>query len=142
MTISGPDSAAMDRHRRRPAGSEAAHPAPPVPHERIGLAGALVALAVIAAMPALQGLPPAGQVMLAILAFAVIVWMTEALDYAVPSSSWFATTCSGALREALPRDTRATEVRAAASSRSVRPRGRLSPVGTCCRPVPSEAAFA
>ena len=30
-----------------------------------------------------KGLPPAGQVMLAILAFAIIVWMTEALDYAV-----------------------------------------------------------
>ena len=28
-------------------------------------------------------LPPAGQVMLGVLAFAVIVWMTEALDYAV-----------------------------------------------------------
>jgi len=34
-------------------------------------------------MPVMQGLPPAGQVMLAVLAFAVIVWMTEALDYAV-----------------------------------------------------------
>ncbi len=34
-------------------------------------------------MPTPQGLPPAGQVMLAILAFPVVVWMTEALDYAV-----------------------------------------------------------
>ena len=34
-------------------------------------------------MPAAPGLPAAGQVMLAVLAFAVIVWMTEALDYAV-----------------------------------------------------------
>src|SRR5262249_11533850 len=34
-------------------------------------------------LPPATGLPPAGQVMLAILAFAVIVWMTEALDYAV-----------------------------------------------------------
>jgi di/tricarboxylate transporter len=36
-------------------------------------------------MPALTGLPHAGQVMLGILAFGVIVWMTEALDYAVSS---------------------------------------------------------
>jgi anion transporter len=36
-------------------------------------------------MPTPQGLPVAGQVMLGILAFAVIVWMTEALDYAVSS---------------------------------------------------------
>jgi anion transporter len=34
-------------------------------------------------LPAPAGLPPAGHRMLAILAFAVIVWMTEALDYAV-----------------------------------------------------------
>ena len=34
-------------------------------------------------MPASAGLPQAGQVMLGVLAFAVIVWMTEALDYAV-----------------------------------------------------------
>ena len=34
-------------------------------------------------MPPLPGLPHAGQVMLGILAFAVILWMTEALDYAV-----------------------------------------------------------
>ena len=142
MAISGPDSAAMDRHRRRPAGSETPHTRRHRSLTRIGLASALVALAVISGMPALQGLPPAGQVMLAILAFAVIVWMTEALDYAVPSSRWIATTFSGPLRGALPRETRATEVRAAASSWSVRPLGRLSPVGTCCRLEPSEAAFA
>lgn len=40
-------------------------------------------LLAIAFMPALPGLPQAGQMMLAILAFAVILWMTEALDYAV-----------------------------------------------------------
>ena len=34
-------------------------------------------------MPTPQGLPLAGQVMLGILAFAVISWMSEALDYAV-----------------------------------------------------------
>lgn len=44
---------------------------------------ALAALVAIVWMPAAPGLPPAGQVMLGILAFAVIVWMTEALDYAV-----------------------------------------------------------
>ncbi|MDP3604368.1 MAG: SLC13 family permease, partial [Polaromonas sp.] len=51
--------------------------------KRAGLFVALAALLAIVWMPALQGLPAAGQVMLAILAFAVIVWMTEALDYAV-----------------------------------------------------------
>ncbi len=51
--------------------------------KRAGLAGALVALLAIVWMPPAQGLPQAGQVMLGILAFAVIVWMTEALDYAV-----------------------------------------------------------
>ncbi|WP_026435663.1 DASS family sodium-coupled anion symporter [Acidovorax sp. JHL-9] len=51
--------------------------------QRAGLIAALVALAAIVLMPAAQGLPVAGQVMLGILAFAVIVWMTEAMDYAV-----------------------------------------------------------
>jgi len=50
-----------------------------------GLAGAVLALLLIVMMPTPQGLPFAGQVMLGILAFAVIVWMTEALDYAVSS---------------------------------------------------------
>lgn len=35
------------------------------------------------ALPTPAGLPVAGHRMLAILAFAVIVWMTEAVDYAV-----------------------------------------------------------
>lgn len=48
-----------------------------------GLFLAVAALLAVLWMPAAQGLPPAGQAMLAILAFAVIVWMTEALDYAV-----------------------------------------------------------
>lgn len=64
---------------------------PPVPPaapaasfaQRAGLVAAVVALLVIMALPPASGLPRAGQVMLAILAFAVIVWMTEALDYAV-----------------------------------------------------------
>jgi len=51
--------------------------------KRLGLFAAMAALLVIVLMPTPQGLPQSGQVMLAILAFAVIVWMTEALDYAV-----------------------------------------------------------
>lgn len=51
--------------------------------KRIGLVAAPLALAAIVSMPGAAGLPPAGQIMLGILAFAVIVWMTEALDYAV-----------------------------------------------------------
>lgn len=51
--------------------------------KRAGLIAAFAALPVINWLPGAAGLPPAGQVMLAILAFAVIVWMTEALDHAV-----------------------------------------------------------
>jgi anion transporter len=51
--------------------------------KRFGLIAAPLALVAVMMMPASQGLPPSGQAMLAILAFAVIVWMTEALDYAV-----------------------------------------------------------
>ena len=48
-----------------------------------GLLLGLAALVAIASLPTPEGLPVAGQRMLALLAFAVIVWMTEALDYAV-----------------------------------------------------------
>ena len=51
--------------------------------KNVGLFVALAALLAILWMPAPLGLPAAGQVMLAVLAFAVIVWMTEALDYSV-----------------------------------------------------------
>ena len=51
--------------------------------KRAGLLVAVAALLAILWMPTPGGLPPAGQAMLAVLAFAVIVWMTEALDYAV-----------------------------------------------------------
>ena len=51
--------------------------------KRVGLIAALAALVAIVMMPAPEGLPLAGQMMLGILAFAVIVWMTEAIDYAV-----------------------------------------------------------
>ena len=53
--------------------------------KRAGLVAAVAALVVTVWLPTPQGLPAAGQVMLGILAFAVIVWMTEALDYAVSS---------------------------------------------------------
>ena len=48
-----------------------------------GVLLAIAALVVVMLLPTPEGLPVAGQSMLAILAFAVIVWMTEALDYAV-----------------------------------------------------------
>ena len=48
-----------------------------------GLLLAIAALIAILLLPTPAGLPVAGQRMLAVLAFAVIVWMTEALDYAV-----------------------------------------------------------
>ena len=51
--------------------------------KRAGLLVAVAALLAVLSMPTSQGLPAAGQVMLGILAFAVIVWMTEALDYSV-----------------------------------------------------------
>lgn len=48
-----------------------------------GLLLGIAALAAILLLPTPAGLTIAGQRMLAILAFAVIVWMTEAVDYAV-----------------------------------------------------------
>ena len=48
-----------------------------------GLLAAIAALVAILMLPTPAGLPVAGHRMLAILAFAVIVWMTEAVDYAV-----------------------------------------------------------
>ena len=71
-----------------------AHPIPgpaakPAPHptnwftSNWGLLAAVAALVVVLLLPTPVGLPVAGHRMLAILAFAVIVWMTEAIDYAV-----------------------------------------------------------
>ena len=71
-----------------------AHPLPspaakPAPHpanwftSNWGLLAAVAALVVVLLLPTPVGLPVAGHRMLAILAFAVIVWMTEAIDYAV-----------------------------------------------------------
>src|SRR5215470_14817618 len=48
-----------------------------------GLLLAIAALIAVLLLPTPAGLPVAGHRMLAILVFAVIVWMTEAIDYAV-----------------------------------------------------------
>jgi anion transporter len=48
-----------------------------------GLLAAVAVLIVILLLPTPAELPVAGHRMLAILAFAVIIWMTEAIDYAV-----------------------------------------------------------
>jgi sodium-dependent dicarboxylate transporter 2/3/5 len=48
-----------------------------------GLLAAIAALVAVLLLPTPEGLPVAGHRMLAILAFAVIIWMTEAIDYAV-----------------------------------------------------------
>jgi anion transporter len=48
-----------------------------------GIFAAVAAMVAILLMPTPAGLPVAGHNMLAILAFAVIIWMTEAMDYAV-----------------------------------------------------------
>ena len=65
------------KHASTPASSEKPFP--------MALFGALAVALVIALMPPPDGLSIAGQRILAILAFAVIVWLTEALDYAVSS---------------------------------------------------------
>jgi solute carrier family 13 (sodium-dependent dicarboxylate transporter), member 2/3/5 len=51
--------------------------------ENWGLFAALAVLVAILLLPTPAGLPLAGQRMLAIFGFAVVVWITEALDYAV-----------------------------------------------------------
>ncbi len=54
-----------------------------------GFFAGVAALVAIVLLPQLEGLSVAGQHMLGIFAFAVIVWMTEALDYAASSIfSW------------------------------------------------------
>ena len=47
------------------------------------IALAFIALAVVMLWPTPKGLPVAGQYTLAILAFALVLWVTEAVDYAV-----------------------------------------------------------
>ena len=67
-----------------PAGARAPSPAQPTwLRANWGLVLAVAALATVLLLPTPEGLSIAGHRMLAILAFAVIVWMTEALDYAV-----------------------------------------------------------
>ena len=53
--------------------------------KRGGLLAAIAALVVVVTLPQPDGLSIAGQNMLGIFAFAVIVWMTEAIDYAASS---------------------------------------------------------
>lgn len=48
-----------------------------------GLIAALLMLMGVLALPTPADLPPAGHRMLAVFAFAVVVWVTESLDYAV-----------------------------------------------------------
>src|SRR5260370_38381531 len=55
-----------------------------------GVLLAVAALVAVIWLPTPEGLSIAGQRMLAVLAFAVIVWMTEALDYAVSRGAYAA----------------------------------------------------
>ncbi|HET7199536.1 MAG TPA: DASS family sodium-coupled anion symporter [Burkholderiales bacterium] len=48
-----------------------------------GVLAAFAALVVVCFLPTPQGLPVAGQYMLGMLLFSVILWMTEAVDYAI-----------------------------------------------------------
>src|ERR1700736_6100104 len=67
-----------------PAGAKAPSPAKPTwLRSNWGILLAVAALVAVMLLPTPEGLSIAGQRMLAVLAFAVIVWMTEALDYAV-----------------------------------------------------------
>ncbi|WP_291868804.1 DASS family sodium-coupled anion symporter [Bradyrhizobium sp.] len=67
-----------------PAGAKVPSPAQPTwLRSNWGLVLATAALILVGMLPTPEGLSIAGHRMLAILAFAVIVWMTEALDYAV-----------------------------------------------------------
>jgi anion transporter len=67
----------------------AAHPNDAIPQtsaiKRWGLLAALVALIAIVLLPQPEGLSVAGQHMLGIFAFAVIIWMTEGVEYAASS---------------------------------------------------------
>jgi anion transporter len=53
------------------------------PLRRWALLVAFAALIVVMLLPQTEGLPIAGQYMLGVLLFAVILWMTEAVDYAI-----------------------------------------------------------
>src|SRR5689334_20778953 len=60
-----------------------AKPASAEPTHVLGLVAAVVALVAVLLLPTPQGLPYAGQIMLGMLLFSVILWMTEAVDYAI-----------------------------------------------------------
>jgi anion transporter len=64
----------------------AAGTAKPASHEAVnplGLIAALIALIAVMLLPRPEALPVAGQIMLALLLFSVILWATEAVDYAI-----------------------------------------------------------
>lgn len=68
------------------ATTQAASGAKDSAHESVnmtGLIAALIALIGVMLLPTPQGLPAAGQIMLALLLFSVILWATEAVDYAI-----------------------------------------------------------
>ncbi len=70
--------------------AQAAVPAPQVPKKSsipIGLVAGIIALILVLLIPTPAELPVAGHRMLAILAFAVVVWVTEAVSYEA-SASW------------------------------------------------------
>ena len=73
MSVAAP-TASLDRTQPKPASRLGAH---------WGLGVAVVVLIAILLLPESAGLPIAGQRMLAIFGFAVVVWVTEALDYAI-----------------------------------------------------------
>jgi len=51
--------------------------------QKLGLPLALLALVIIVMLPQPEGLPIAGQRMLGLLVFSVILWMTEGVSYPV-----------------------------------------------------------
>jgi anion transporter len=73
--------AVLDRASAKSAASPSAE-APKSPLKLIGLLVGVAALVAIVAMPQPAGLSVAGQHMLGIFVFAVVIWMTEAVDYA------------------------------------------------------------
>ncbi|WP_454621957.1 DASS family sodium-coupled anion symporter [Bradyrhizobium cenepequi] len=76
MATAGPSISIGTRSAGRPA-------QPSWLRSNWGLLVAIAALVFVILLPTPEGLSVAGQRMLGVLAFAVIVWMTETLDYAV-----------------------------------------------------------
>ncbi len=54
--------------------------------QALGLGAAVLGMVVVLLLPLPAGLPPAGLSMMAIMLFAVIIWMTEAVPYAVSAA--------------------------------------------------------